>query len=129
MIRRGGHYAEMLEEGFAPTPERSSEATTVAPGHYEIWWWKHITACRWPSIHTGVTWNRAPASQDTPYARAPVRPSTYVRYTWGKLEILRLRERARKEWGSAFSLPRFHRALLDLGSPPIGLIGTAIDRG
>lgn len=45
------------------------------------------------------------------------------------MEILRLRERVRKEWGSAFSLLRFHRALLDLGSPPIGLIGTAVDRG
>ncbi len=54
---------------------------------------------------------------------------TYGRYTWGKLEILDLRERARKQWGAGFSLRRFHTALMDLGSPPLGLLGTALDRG
>jgi len=54
---------------------------------------------------------------------------TYGRYTWGKLEILKLRERARKDWGAGFTLQRFHKAMLDLGSPPIGLLGTAVDRG
>jgi hypothetical protein len=54
---------------------------------------------------------------------------TYGRYTWGKFAVLEQRERARAEWGAGFSLPRFHRALLDLGSPPIGLLGTAVERG
>jgi uncharacterized protein (DUF885 family) len=54
---------------------------------------------------------------------------TYGRYTWGKLEILKLRERAKKEWGNGFTLQRFHKALLDLGSPPLGLLGTAVERG
>ncbi|MBY8881623.1 DUF885 family protein [Actinacidiphila acidipaludis] len=51
----------------------------------------------------------------------------YGRYTWGKLEIMRLRERARRRWGREFSLPRFHRALLSLGSPPLGLLADALD--
>ena len=51
---------------------------------------------------------------------------TYGRYTHGKLEILRLRERAREAWGADYSHQRFHRALLDLGSPPIGLIAAAL---
>jgi len=54
---------------------------------------------------------------------------TYGRYTWGKLEILKLRERARKEWGTGFTLQRFHKALMDLGSPALGLLGTAVDKG
>jgi hypothetical protein len=54
---------------------------------------------------------------------------TYGRYTWGKLELLKLRERARKDWGAGFTLQRFHKALLDLGSPALGLLGTAVDRG
>lgn len=54
---------------------------------------------------------------------------TYGRYTWGKLTILALRERARAAWGARFSLPRLHAALLDLGSPPLGLLDTAIERG
>lgn len=54
---------------------------------------------------------------------------TYGRYTWGKLAIRALRERARAEWGAQYSLPRFHRAMLDLGSPPLGLLDTALRRG
>ena len=62
-------------------------------------------------------------------ARRATFDPTYGRYTWGKLEIMALRERARAEWGHGFSLKRFHTALLDLGSPPLGLLGTAIERG
>jgi hypothetical protein len=54
---------------------------------------------------------------------------TYGRYTWGKLEIMDLRRRARAEWGAGFSLRRFHTAMLDLGSPPLGLLDTAVDQG
>ena len=61
-------------------------------------------------------------------ARATFDP-TYGRYTWGKLEIMALRDRARARWGAGFSLPRFHAALLDLGSPPLGLLDTALGRG
>jgi Bacterial protein of unknown function (DUF885) len=62
-------------------------------------------------------------------ARRATFDPTYGRYTWGKLEILKLREQARKDWGTGFTLQRFHRALMDLGSPPLGLLGTAVDRG
>ncbi len=50
-------------------------------------------------------------------ARATFDP-TYGRYTWGKLEILRLRDQARSRWGAGYSHARFHDALLRLGSPP-----------
>ncbi|PZS27018.1 MAG: DUF885 domain-containing protein [Pseudonocardiales bacterium] len=53
----------------------------------------------------------------------------YGRYTWGKLAVTALREQARAAWGEGFSLPRFHRAMLDLGSPPLGLLATAVERG
>ncbi len=62
-------------------------------------------------------------------ARRATFDPTYGRYTWGKLEILDLRDRARKAWGAGFSLRRFHTALLSLGSPPLGLLGTAVERG
>jgi hypothetical protein len=57
--------------------------------------------------------------------RATYDPS-YGRYTWGKLVITELREQARTQWGADFSLRRFHTAMLDLGSPPLGLLGTAL---
>jgi hypothetical protein len=62
-------------------------------------------------------------------ARRATFDPTYGRYTWGKLEIMSLRERARASWGAGFTLKRFHTALMELGSPPLGLIGTAIERG
>jgi hypothetical protein len=62
-------------------------------------------------------------------ARRATFDPTYGRYTWGKLEILKLRERARKEWGPGFTVQRFHKAMLDLGSPALGLLGTAIEQG
>ncbi len=54
---------------------------------------------------------------------------TYGRYTWGKLAIQEVRELARSRWGAGFDLPRFHAALLELGSPPLGLLATAVERG
>jgi hypothetical protein len=54
---------------------------------------------------------------------------TYGRYTWGKLEILHLREQARAAWGGGYSHQRFHTALLEMGSPSLGLLGHALDAG
>jgi Bacterial protein of unknown function (DUF885) len=62
-------------------------------------------------------------------ARRATFDPTYGRYTWGKLEIMALRDRAKREWGGGFTLSRFHAALLDLGSPALGLLGTAVERG
>ncbi|WUD73067.1 DUF885 domain-containing protein [Streptomyces sp. NBC_00510] len=59
-------------------------------------------------------------------ARRGTFDAAYGRYTWGKLEIMRLRERARRAWGPEFSLQRFHGALLELGSPPLGLIDAVL---
>jgi hypothetical protein len=53
----------------------------------------------------------------------------YGMYTHGKWAILDLRERAKQQWGNEFSLPRFHAAMLALGSPPIGLLDEALRIG
>jgi hypothetical protein len=62
-------------------------------------------------------------------ARRATFDPTYGRYTWGKLVIMDLREQARQQWGTGFTLRRFHSALLALGAPPLGLLGTAVVRG
>jgi hypothetical protein len=62
-------------------------------------------------------------------ARRATFDPTYGRYTWGKLAIMDLRDRARREWGAGFSLSRFHAAMLGLGSPALGLLDFAIERG
>jgi hypothetical protein len=127
------HYAEELcvEEGFEAADPR-----------FEIGVWLEALirvtrlACA-IGVHTGamtVADGAARFAADTQLAgsaalaeagRATYDP-TYGRYTWGKLEILALRERARKEWGAAYSPKRFHTAMFELGSPPLGLIGNAL---
>jgi hypothetical protein len=54
---------------------------------------------------------------------------TYGRYTWGKLEIMALRDQARAAWAAKFTLRRFHGALLALGAPPLGTMGDALAAG
>ena len=67
---------------------------------------------------------RGPAARSEA-TRATYDP-TYGRYTWGKLEIMSLRDEARAAWGMNFSLRRFHEALLTLGAPPLGTMGDAL---
>ncbi len=66
-------------------------------------------------------------------ARAEARRGTfdpsYGVYTWGKWAILDAREEARRQWGSDFSLRRFHDGLMNLGSPPLGLVGAVVKQG
>jgi hypothetical protein len=130
------HYAEELciEEGFAADDPRIRVGT----------WLEALVrvtrlACA-IGVHTaGMSVAEAAArfEADThlsgPAALSEARRATfdptYGRYTWGKLEIMKLRERARKEWGAGFTLPRFHKAMLALGSPALGLLGTAVDQG
>ncbi|MGZ4866601.1 MAG: DUF885 domain-containing protein [Candidatus Angelobacter sp.] len=47
---------------------------------------------------------------------------TYLYYTLGKLEILKLREDYKKKMGAGFSLETFHNELLKQGFPPIKLL-------
>jgi uncharacterized protein (DUF885 family) len=48
--------------------------------------------------------------------------ATYLYYTLGKLEILKLRDDLRKKQGSAFSLEKFHDAFLGQGYPPVKIV-------
>ena len=52
--------------------------------------------------------------------------ATYLYYTLGKLEILKLREDLRKKQGSAFSLEKFHDAFLGQGYPPVKIVRQAL---
>ncbi len=46
----------------------------------------------------------------------------YLYYTLGKLQILKLRDQARREQGARFNLMQFHDELLSHGAPPIQLL-------
>jgi uncharacterized protein (DUF885 family) len=51
---------------------------------------------------------------------------TYLYYTLGKLEILRLREDYKRMKGAAFSLEEFHNSFLKQGFPPIKIVRRAM---
>ena len=47
---------------------------------------------------------------------------TYLMYTLGKLEILKLREDYKQKMGSAFSLQDFHDRFIRAGNPPVKIV-------
>jgi uncharacterized protein (DUF885 family) len=47
---------------------------------------------------------------------------TYLYYTLGKLEILKLREDYRRKMGDKFSLQEFHDRFIKSGSPPVKIV-------
>jgi uncharacterized protein (DUF885 family) len=51
---------------------------------------------------------------------------TYLYYTLGKLEILKLREDMKAKQGAAFSLEKFHDDFLRQGFPPIRIVREAM---
>jgi uncharacterized protein (DUF885 family) len=51
---------------------------------------------------------------------------TYLYYTLGKLEIMKLREDMKKKEGRAFSLEKFHDDFLRQGFPPIKIVREAM---
>ena len=51
---------------------------------------------------------------------------TYLYYTLGKLQILKLRDDYRKKMGPAYSLQAFHDAFMQQGFPPIKIVRKAL---
>jgi uncharacterized protein (DUF885 family) len=51
---------------------------------------------------------------------------TYLYYTLGKLEIMKLREDMKKKQGAAFSLEEFHNNFLKQGFPPVKIVREAL---
>jgi len=58
--------------------------------------------------------------------RYVVMPGQALAYLTGQIEILRIRDEARKRLGPAFSLPAFHGAVLDHGSLPMPTLARSI---
>jgi uncharacterized protein (DUF885 family) len=123
------HYGEqvMVEEGFgAEDPQNKLGQLADAL----------LRNCRFVvslGVHTeGMTLAQAEkrfitdCHQDKATAREQAVRATfdpgYFAYTLGKVQILALRDEAKKRLGAKFSLQKFHDALLSHGSPPVPLI-------
>jgi uncharacterized protein (DUF885 family) len=90
--------------------------------HYKHWsreqmvdYFRQHTAMDEPNIQTEVD-------------RYIAWPAQALSYQLGKMKILELRERARKELGDRFDIRAYHDAVLDEGALPLDLLETKIDR-
>lgn len=123
------HYSEqmMIDEGLGS----EDKANELAMRRGAL-----LRNCRFAAsvgIHTrGMTVEDAAkrfvddCHQDAPTAHEQAVRGTfdpgYFAYTLGKLQILSLRDEAKRKLGDKFSLQRFHDALLAHGAPPIALV-------
>ena len=135
------HYCEemMLDEGFG-RPERAemSSRDSAQAAKYRLCQADEalLRVCRLcvsVKLHCqGMTVDEATSflQQNCYYEEKPARQEAirgtfdpeYLYYTFGKLEILNLREEYRKQQGTQYSLERFHNELLNHGAPPIPLL-------
>jgi len=123
------HYSEqmMIEQGLG----KEDKANELAMRRGAL-----LRNCRFAAsvgIHTrGMTVDEVAkrfvedCHQDAPTAHEQAVRGTfdpgYFAYTLGKLQILSLRDEAKRTLGDRFSLQRFHDALLSHGAPPLALI-------
>lgn len=127
------HYAEelLVEEGFRADDPRYAAGVAMKALLRVVRLIVSIGVhTRTMDLEEAVALFQRHAFLREPAARAEANRATfdptYGRYTWGKLVILQLRDQARRRWGSRFDLPRFHRSLLELGAPPLGLVAPAL---
>ena len=132
-IEGWAHYAEelMMEEGFRSDDPRYAIGVCIEA-------LVRVTRLRVSiGIHSGTMTipEATRAFEEFAFLAGPAARSeatrathdpTYGRYTWGKLEILRLRDEAVAAWGTRYSHLRFHESLMALGAPPLGLIGNVL---
>jgi len=65
---------------------------------------------------------RQPAAVAEREAKRGTSDPTYLVYTLGKLEILKLRADYKQKMGDKFSLEQFHNEFMQQGYPPIKII-------
>jgi len=127
------HYAEqmMIEEGFGGGDAKLRASQLQQALVRDV---RYIAGI---SMHTqGMTLEQATEMFEkqaymphAPALREAMRGTsdpTYLVYTLGKLEILKLRDDYKKKQGAAFKLEEFHTRFLQQGYPPIRLIREAL---
>ena len=132
-IEGWAHYTEqmMLEEGFGGNNPKLKLAQLQAAlsrlCRYLVGLRMHTQGL---SYEGGVEFfmregymERANAERE---ARRGTLDPTYLIYTLGKMEILKLREEYRASAGASFQLGEFHDRLLSYGSPPVRILRMAL---
>jgi len=137
------HYTEqmMLDEGYGRTPgvpeERDAAFLNLRLGQLQDALLRNARYVVGIRMHTAdMTFDQAVeffekegyqshanAVRET---KRGTRDPTYLVYTLGKLQILKLRDDYRKKAGASFRLQDFHDAFLQQGFPPVKIIRRAM---
>ncbi len=140
-IEGWAHYCEqmMLDEGYLPpgTEPGSREAKLIRLGQLQDALLRDARFVNAIQLHTGAfTFEQAvdffvkEGYQSPSIALIETKrgtsDATYLYYTVGKLEILKLREDLKKKQGSAFSLGSFHDSFMRQGFAPVKVIRRAM---
>jgi len=143
-IEGWAHYCEqmMLDEGYAAappdaTPEQMKQARLIRLGQLQDALLRDARFVVAIKLHTGqMSFDEAvdffvkegyqPREVALVETKRGTSDATYLYYTVGKLQIMKLREDLKKKQGAAFSLQQFHDAFLKQGPAPIKLIRKAM---
>ena len=139
-IEGWAHYTEqmMLDEGYAAppadaTPAQIREAQLIRLGQLQDALLRDARFVNSIKLHTGqFTFEQAvdffvkegyqSHSVGLVETKRGTADATYLYYTLGKLEIMKLREDLKKQQGSAFNLQAFHNDYMRQGFAPIKII-------
>lgn len=138
-IEGWAHYCEqmMLDEGYVPPGADSREQKLIRLGQLQDALLRNARFVVGIKMHT-EGWTTAQAEQFfvTEGYQSPsvaqmetkrgTADATYLYYTLGKLEILKLREDVKQKQGAAFSLGKFHDDLMRQGPAPIAVVRQAM---
>ena len=138
------HYCEqmMLDEGYAAapanaTPEQARQAGLIRLGQLQDALLRDARFVVSIKLHTGVfTFDQAvdffvkegyqSHSIGLVETKRGTSDATYLYYTLGKLEIMKLREDLKKKQGAAFNLQQFHDSFMLQGQAPIKVVRKAM---
>lgn len=135
------HYCEqmMMDQGYAEAaaPGNAKRANMIRLGQLDEALLRDARYIAGIKMHTGqMTMEQArqffanEGYQSSESARMETdrgtADPTYLYYTLGKLEILKLRSDLKKKLGSTFTLEGFHDAFVRQGNPPIRIIRQAL---
>ena len=113
-LMRAGIYAHLSD---------ALVALEIDPGVHVFRW------TREQAVDSMMTISRRPRAQAEVYAdRHAATPGQLISYMTGYLEIMRLREQARRELGTAFDLRAFHDVVLDDGPVTLPMLRAKVER-
>ncbi len=143
-IEGWAHYTEqmMLDEGYAAPPENATpaqirQAKLIRLGQLQDALLRDARFVNSIKLHTGqFTFDQAvdffvkEGYQSHSVALVETKrgtaDATYLYYTLGKLEIMKLREDMKKKQGATFSLQNFHDSFMRQGFAPIKIVRKAM---